>query len=141
MSNILLVSGAATDAQNVSRAMEEQFGDKVVDIVTSSIAVQRAVGEDIVSSDFQITCPRFNENFVVEEMEDVNDDGRQPMSRGVSTKSTVLCATDIGLKRRENRNSGDPVGTSEVVAVTMLKSRVALSSLADELLEEYPQAY
>jgi hypothetical protein len=120
----LFISGARVPVGITNGA--SVLREKVSDIVTESIKVQKAIGEDIASSDFQIICPRANELFHSDSMEDIDDCGRK--RRKVVAAVPILCTTALGLRRREKLANEDGK-EGEIRTMTLLKAKVALQGV------------
>lgn len=134
VSNLLLVSGAKAAPPGILEIISERFGDKVTDIVTSAVSIQRATKEDIVSSEIRLILPRYNEPFVDERMEDIEKPERDAAADSLGATSTehVLCATEIGVVRLEKGMTSEGGEHKEgTTTVTVLKSKVALRSLVE----------
>lgn len=82
--------------------------------------VQRAIGEDVASADFQIICPHAGAAFVAESMEDVDDGGRKKGSKQAKGDA-VVCTTELGLRRCEKGEGG-----AGIRVATLLKAKVVL---------------
>lgn len=123
--NILLICGAREALPTTNWA---GIKEKVEEIIAESLRIQKAIGEDIASSDFQVICPHANTPFAAECMEDVDDCAR---TRGKKTLggTPILCTTELGLRRCEKlaEEKGRPV---HVHAVTLMKAKVALQDAA-----------
>lgn len=120
---ILRISGAGGIRD--SKSWGAAFADKARDIVEQCMAVQKAIGEDVASSDFQIICPSVSELYDATIMEDVNDCGRNkrptPKDGG---GLPVLCTLEFGLRRFEKLEAGG--SASEIQVATVMKAKVAL---------------
>lgn len=121
LGKVLIISGARdvdrTDGWGAS------YKQKVRDIVEQSMAIHKAVGEDISSSDLVIICPSGSSTFSTDAMEDVDDCGRNRTQK-TERKRLVLCTTELGLGRRE-QVAGEK-GKSEVHSAVLMKAKVAL---------------
>lgn len=104
----------------------DSFTSKVTDIVAQGLAIQKAVGEDMSSSDLQLLCPPCGEPFSARTMEDVEDCGRRRKRNAVDGKR-VLCVNALGLQRCE-KVAGEEGAAGEVKAVVLLKAKVALQN-------------
>ncbi|GJE90678.1 hypothetical protein PsYK624_068220 [Phanerochaete sordida] len=97
---VLRLSGAR--ALGTRKSWGAAFADKARDIVVQSLAVQKAIGEDVASADFQLICPSAAGAALFDEssMEDLNARKRDKLRKSRDS-SLVLCTTDIGLRRCE----------------------------------------
>lgn len=118
--DILIVSGAQESASSVNWL---GIHDKVKSIIVDSIKLQKAIGEDIASTDFQIIRPHANAPFSVDFMEDVEDCRKTRQSK-VAEGATVLCTTELGLSRCEKM--AQEGGNARIKFATLLKAKVAL---------------
>lgn len=123
--DILRISGAKDIAPDA--ALVDSYLVKVQDIVQQSLDIQRSIGEEIASSDFEIICPPYEAPFCPELMEDVNDCGRRRAEQ-VPQSCKVLCTTELGLRRREKVAREE--GVDEIVTATLMKAKVALCTPA-----------
>ena len=57
LSDLLLISGANADSTSIYDTISEKFSEKITDIVSSALSIQRATKEDIVSSEIRLTLP------------------------------------------------------------------------------------
>ncbi|EKM51018.1 uncharacterized protein PHACADRAFT_32061 [Phanerochaete carnosa HHB-10118-sp] len=71
---VLRLSGARGVGN--SRAWGAAYADRARDIVVQCMAIQKAIGEDVASSDFQLICPSANVAFDAASMQDVDDCSR-----------------------------------------------------------------
>lgn len=100
------------------------FANKARDIVVQCMAVQKAIGEDVASSDFQLICPSANATFNAAGMQNMDDRSREKQPRDYNGLP-VLCTTEIGLCRREKMEiEGSKVG--RIQAITVIKAKVVL---------------
>ena len=121
LGKVLVISGAV----DIDR--EDTWGtgykQKVRDIVEQSMAIHKAVGEDISSSDLEIICPYFSTIFSPAAMQDVDDCGRNREQK-TDRKRVVMCTTELGLGKCEQ--IAEEKGKSEVRRVVLMKAKVAL---------------
>lgn len=126
---VLVVAGLGGSEGEIRHLLGE-FEDKLVNIARQSFEAHKAIGEDIISSEFCLIKPRFGEDFLVKSMEDYDagsGDAEAMSAEGVTRR--ILCTLGIGLQRFENEGGKE-------VRRTMLKSKVALESMMDDLLLE-----
>ena len=87
-------------------------------IVRLTLELRRSVNEAILSSDLEMVVATCGEPYAEGKMDDA-------YSTGVSPKDQwVMCTTELGLRRVEQAGDERP---------PLLKPKVALASLADEL--------
>lgn len=117
--NVIEVAGGA-QGQGLS---DEELLKKLREIVEHSLEFQRTVGEDVASTLFVMFYPLPGSSFTSDEMEDLDDGGRGKSK--ISRDGTkILCATDLGLKRREK--ASDSSGKERTQEVVLLKAKTML---------------
>ncbi|GJE90680.1 hypothetical protein PsYK624_068240 [Phanerochaete sordida] len=115
---ILVISGAQ---DFISTIDWPGVYSKANSIIASSVKVQRVVGEDIASADFQIICPFESDPFDLECMADVEECARGERGRPAKL-NVVICTSELGLRRCE-KVDGEGSG---VKSTTLLKAKVVL---------------
>lgn len=128
LADVLRISGAK-DIVFLAEGVD-RYRDKVRDLVLQSSEIQRAIGEEVSSSDFQVICPPFSGEFCADSMENVDDCGRGK-SRISDDGRVLLCCTELGLRRCENvagrdGGRGEGEGEGEIISTTLIKAKVAL---------------
>ena len=97
---VLRISGAGGIGDSKSWGMA--FADRARDIAVLCMAVQKAIGEDVASSDFQLICPSSSELYDTAIMEDIESCGRNKRPTPKDGGSLpVLCTIELGLRRCE----------------------------------------
>ena len=118
---VLRISGAGGIGDSKSWGMA--FADRARDIAVQCMAVQKAIGEDVASSDFQLICPSSNELYDTAIMEDIDNCGH---NKRLTPKDggglPVLCTIELGLRRCEKVEAEG----GEIQVATMMKAKVAL---------------
>ncbi|KAI0783015.1 hypothetical protein C8Q75DRAFT_785481 [Abortiporus biennis] len=112
----------------------ESVMSKIGEIVKLSVELRKAIGEGMISSDFEPILPRPGDTFDLASMEDANSGERgRNVVRNRSPTSMVLCPTGLGLRREERRRAeGKAVATVSVA----IKSQVVLETFLDDLENE-----
>ena len=132
--DILLLCGEFSRPTAFFHQMLQKFGPKIQDILLLASAFRKVTKEDVVSTDFQLLCPRYEDVFNPEIMEDA--ERRRDKGQEESTaEQAVLCTTGLGLRSVERGIKGDG-SVGEVHEVVVLKPKVVLVSLVEELTRE-----
>lgn len=124
---ILLLAGAQ-DVLHTSGWVAQRFQARIQDVVVQAIAIQKTITQDIISSDFKISCPPSGSTFVSEAMQDVDDCGRS-RKRENRDGRRILCATELGLLRHERLSDEDGI-PAETVERVVIKAKVALEGVS-----------
>ncbi|EKM51022.1 uncharacterized protein PHACADRAFT_103462 [Phanerochaete carnosa HHB-10118-sp] len=119
LKDILLISGAREPMTSIDWL---KICNKAKNIITESVKVQKAIGEDIASTNFQVVRPLAGDSFDTGCMADVEDCGRRKKPR-VMEDETVVCTTELGLRRFEKTEEGGRLVTK---SATLLKAKVVL---------------
>lgn len=117
--------------QEIYDALVKKHGEKMKNVVESSLELRRSIGEQILSSDLETIVAANGEVYSADTMEDAYDTGEASKGSGTA-ENRVLCTTAHGLRRLEKREGGgddEPRWQSTV----LLKPKVALTSLVGEL--------
>ena len=123
MNCILVLSSASGTTKAAGR--EIPLREKVADILTESANIQKAIGEDVASCDFQLICPLAAAPFAAATMDDVDDCGRR-RRRNSRDGKPVMFTTEIGLQKCE-KLAGEGGKAGEIHTVTLIKAKVALT--------------
>lgn len=131
--DILLASGIGTPRHDLRNEVKLSYADTLREVVRQALEFQRITGERIISRDLIVTvAPEgpFDPSCMV-------DAWLEPKSASDPIDShPVLCTTLLGLVREE-RKAGEGEGDKEgIAAVVLLKPKVVLTSLLDELRNE-----
>ncbi len=133
ITDILLVSGIAVAPQDLRTEVERSHADGLREVVRQSLEFQRITGEGIISRDLLIVATNLGEPFdpsrMVDEWADPKGFDHHP----------VLCTTQLGLVREERKATGSGDGEEGIVTVILLKPKVVLTSLLEELWNEQVQ--
>ncbi|KAI0804729.1 hypothetical protein BC629DRAFT_1253321, partial [Irpex lacteus] len=132
--DVLVVAGVRPAADAMRDKIEEVFGERISAVVLQTVELRKVVGEDMLSSEFEILCPRHSHRFQEEWMEDAEGTGspRDPghRSRRKHTQNAaVLCTTELGLSRHEKKSTGGP--NDNVESRVIITAKVMLSSVVD----------
>ncbi|KAI0086058.1 hypothetical protein BDY19DRAFT_870475, partial [Irpex rosettiformis] len=135
LSDILALSGVAISGaiEAVDDRIRAVFGEKLTSIVNKALEINKVVGEEISTNEFEVICPRYGEQFLTELMEDTDDAGaRSHVDTAIQNQAAVLCTTDLGL-RRYGKKGAVGRGEQEVWENSvLLKAKVALPSLLED---------
>ncbi|THG96742.1 hypothetical protein EW026_g5139 [Hermanssonia centrifuga] len=133
--DILVTSGVCGDAQSIHRSVSRTFGAKIKDIVNRSGGVSKAIAEDVASAYLQVIAPHSGVIFSSDCMEDEYGESRGDAREQSNDKETrTLCTTQLGLRRCETQNTSTGKGDNEFNTVVLLKSKVALESIKQEMM-------
>ncbi|THG93265.1 hypothetical protein EW026_g7930 [Hermanssonia centrifuga] len=136
ITDVLIISKVDGDYQGVHRSFVQDFEDKVRNVVDLSQSTSKAIGEDVISTDFQIIAPYCGDPFIADSMENEYGGGRGEKGSGGQSEMTdsfVLCTTQLGLRRCEKSKIVQTEGEDEVKTIVLLKTKVALSSMIAEM--------
>lgn len=103
----------------------DAFGDKVHDVVVQAFALQKAIGEGVLSAEYQVIRPLGQSTFSSDLMADVDDCGRGK-GKTKSSGKLVLCTTGIGLSKVRRVEDDGETSTSRIVSQTIVKADVLL---------------
>jgi len=124
LSDILLVSGALADPEQLRQSLYQNFDS----IIRFALNLQEIIGERIISRDLEVVVVRIDDTFDPDQMEDVyGDDG--PRSEEQADLH-VLCTAALGLRRCEKPIDG--LG-DELQLTTLVKPKVVLETFVYEL--------
>ncbi|KAF8177811.1 hypothetical protein K438DRAFT_1845320 [Mycena galopus ATCC 62051] len=96
------------DYPSSSRAfIRNQFDPQITAIVKYSLQLRATIGEEIVSEDLEVAYVEPNHIFDKQSMEDTDAVPGRVEGRG-RMRDLVVCTTDIGIQKRENRCDSEP---------------------------------
>jgi hypothetical protein len=129
LSDILLAAGCTASKSDIVSGLSSKFTDKISLLVSLAIRVNKIIGEDVTSGDFEVLAVPPATAFDGATMEDSYDDASSPSARG-GTMPKVLCATDLGLRKKTRVGMvGEKEKQWEIKM--LLKPKVALESVVD----------
>ncbi|KAH0828892.1 hypothetical protein J3R83DRAFT_2291 [Lanmaoa asiatica] len=131
LGDILLTAGCTTPKSDIASAFSSKFAEKLSFLVSLSMRVNKIVGEDVTSGDFEVMAVPPGTAFDVTTMEDSYDDGGSVKARG-NNMPKVLCATDLGLRKKTRVGM---TGEKQWETKVLLKPKVALESVI-EIMDE-----
>ena len=117
-----MAAGCATSL-SAARKASSQFEDKVASIISIAGQLNKMIGE-VVSVDFEVLTVRPLETFEETTMEGDFDEG-QGVPGGTVIGQKVLCSTQLGMRKRIQRESGHRD------MLTVVKAKVILESFLD----------
>lgn len=129
LGDILLTAGCTAPKSDIGSALSSKFAEKLAFLVSLALRVNKIVGEDVTSGDFEVLAVPPGDTFDVIAMEDSYEDGGSVRGRGNNT-SKVLCATDLGLRKKTRVGM---TGEKQWEINVLLKPKVALESVIDIL--------
>ncbi|KAI1793702.1 hypothetical protein LXA43DRAFT_1092493 [Ganoderma leucocontextum] len=134
ITDILLASGICMPQQDLRMEMEGSYADALREVVHLSLEFQRITGERIISRDLLVVTANPGAPFDPSRMV---DEWAEPKSaRRHIEPHPVLCTTQLGLVREERKAAEEAGGEEGISAVVLLKPKVVLKSLLDELWNE-----
>ncbi|KAG8220565.1 hypothetical protein J3R82DRAFT_3298 [Butyriboletus roseoflavus] len=127
LSDILLTAGCTAPKSDITSALSSKFAEKLSFLVSLAMRVNKIVGEDVTSGDFEVMAVLPATAFDLMTMDDSYDDGGSAKARE-NTMSKVLCATDLGLRKKTRVGM---TGEKQWETKVLLKPKVALESVMD----------
>ncbi|KAN0081721.1 hypothetical protein V8E55_009345 [Tylopilus felleus] len=131
LADILLTTGCTAPKSDITSALTSKFAEKLSFLVSLAMRVNKIVGEDVTSGDFEVLAVPPATAFDVTAMEDSYDDGRSSKAKGNNIPK-VLCATDLGLRKKTRMGM---TGEKQWETKVLLKPKVALESVI-EIMDE-----
>jgi len=123
--DVLLVAGLKATREQILQEVMNTFGDKLMIVVRTALALNWVIGKDITSADLEPMTVVSEAVFDSALMEDVNGE--------VASRAAieyVLCTTDLGLQRVvKTSKEGDSAAQTSM----LLKPKVALESMIEGL--------
>jgi hypothetical protein len=105
--NILVTAGWAGSIEQVRTAIVTKFRDRLVVVAKQAIRLRKTIGEDIISSDYDVLYVKQGDEFDPAIMDDAyaEEPSNSQLDRRISVG--VLCS-ELGLRRitKENRENG-----------------------------------
>ncbi|KAH7883466.1 hypothetical protein F5I97DRAFT_1815020 [Phlebopus sp. FC_14] len=130
LSDILLAAGCSASQAELAKALSDKFTEKISILVSLAIRVNKIIGEDVTSGNLEVLAVHPAAPFNAEAMEDSYDDGVSARSARSTDTAKVLCATDLGLRKRTRvAVTGEKEKQWEMTL--LLKPKVALESVVD----------
>ncbi|KZP05602.1 hypothetical protein FIBSPDRAFT_842873 [Athelia psychrophila] len=125
LADVLISAKCQINPSGVIEALTGKFGDRIYAIIDAALNINRILGEEITSGDFDIVTWQGGVKFDPTAMEDAaSDDG------SYDEKSIVLCTTEMGLRRE----SWEVKGGQRAQEITLLlKPKVALESVLAQI--------
>ncbi|KAI0643482.1 hypothetical protein C8Q79DRAFT_915585 [Trametes meyenii] len=125
IADLLTVAGASAAAEDVHAT----YAPHLEAIVRVALDLQRIIGEEVISCDYEVLVVRFDEIFDAEAMDDIYG-GEVAMAGPPGMVPRVLSTADLGLRRVE-KVIGSTEG--EVETTMLLKPKVVLDTIVYEL--------
>nr|VWP01540.1 N/A [Ganoderma boninense] len=129
--DILLISGVGVQQHDLRMEIEHEYADRLREVIHTSHEVQRITGERVISRDLLTVVVKPNESFNPSRMVDEWADPKR--ARHGHKPRPVVCTTQLGLVREERRTAERAGGEMGIVEVFLLKPKVVLRSLLEEL--------
>ncbi|KAI0353973.1 hypothetical protein OH77DRAFT_1406020 [Trametes cingulata] len=127
IADLLTVCGAPAAPD----AIYALYAPRLLSIVRTALALQRAAGEDVTACDYEVLVARFDEPFDAARMEDIYSGELAADADAAGAHAPrVLTTADLGLRRVE-KVPGSAEG--ELVCTMLLKPKVVLDTVIYEL--------
>ncbi|PIL34613.1 hypothetical protein GSI_03392 [Ganoderma sinense ZZ0214-1] len=135
ITDVLIASGIGMPRQDLREKVENSYADALREVVHQSLEFQWIAGERIVSRDLFVFTALPGEPFNPSHMVDEWANPKRAR-HGVDTHP-VLCTTQLGLVREEKKAPTEGAdGEEGITKVVLLKPKVVLTSLLEELSNE-----
>lgn len=130
ISDLLTVAGSSSTADNIFAL----YGPHLETIVRTALQLQRMIGEEILSCDYEVLIVRIDEVYDAAQMEDIYN-GEIAATGPPGTVPRVLSTADLGLRRTEKVDGAGGEGADEdgVVTTMLLRPKVVLDTVVYEL--------
>ncbi|KAI0704723.1 hypothetical protein C8Q76DRAFT_779067 [Earliella scabrosa] len=138
VTDILLACGVHEMPQRLLDEVKGKCSEALHEIVRLALEFQRITGECIVSRDLFVVLAKDGVTFDPDRMTDEWATPRQA-SRVVDERP-VLCTTQLGVVREDSRGNVGGQHGPEVSATILLKPKVVLTSMLNELWNEQARA-
>ncbi|PCH36685.1 hypothetical protein WOLCODRAFT_20687 [Wolfiporia cocos MD-104 SS10] len=133
IAEIMLLAGSDISPRTLYQMVLTQFGEKLRSVINVSLALQKAIGEGVISSHLEPTLYNCGVPFDPERMENAYPSGCPRTARPLDRRQPLLLGTtEVGLQRVEQKKSGDQ-NASQSHIVTLLKPKVVLETFVNEL--------
>jgi hypothetical protein len=105
--NILVTAGWAGSIEQVRTAIVTKFQDRLMVVAKQAIRLRKTIGEDIISSDYEVLYVNQGDEFNSAIMDDAYAEEPSNSQLGRRISVGVLCS-ELGLRRitKENRENG-----------------------------------
>ncbi|KAM5545533.1 hypothetical protein V8D89_000571 [Ganoderma adspersum] len=134
ITDVLLAGGISVPRQDLRMEIERGYVDRLREVIHASHEFQHITGECVISRDLLVVTANPEEPFDPSRM--VDEWAGPKRARRSDDPHPVVCTTQLGLVREERKTPegmGGEVGITEVV---LLKPKVVLTSLLEELWNE-----
>ncbi|KAI0690377.1 hypothetical protein BC835DRAFT_1281177 [Cytidiella melzeri] len=130
--DILVTSGVPMAVGAIEEKARATFGDEFATIARQVLELQKVIGQDVTSSEFQVLCSKHDDQFLAEFMQDIDDGGARAKEDTRTREGLpIMCTTELGLQRRGKRAGVKGEKDVEERSV-MLKAKVAMPSLVED---------
>ncbi|RDX46319.1 hypothetical protein OH76DRAFT_1457246 [Lentinus brumalis] len=129
IADLLTVAGASTSADEICAA----YAPHLETIVRTALELQRTIGQEVVSCDYEVLVVRIDEVYDPAQMEDIYN-GEIVAAGPPGMVPRVLSTADLGLRRTAKVGPGVEGAAEDGVVTTMLlKPKVVLDTVVYEL--------
>ena len=132
--DILVIAGVPLSNEMISSRVHENFGERILSIVSRTLELRKVVGVDITDSEFEILRPHYGGHFHREFMENIEETGSGRRTAKSQDGQPVLCTTEMGLRRHEKKVGEGNGGFIE--ESVLIKPKVALYSMVEEFARQ-----
>ncbi|KZP20067.1 hypothetical protein FIBSPDRAFT_1045132 [Athelia psychrophila] len=125
LADVLISAKCQLSPPGVVEALTGRFRDNIYAIIDAALNINRILGEEITSGDFEIVTCQAGATFDPGSMEDTASD-----DPSYGKKSIVLCTTEMGLIKEWREVKG---GQRAKETTVLLKPKVALESVLAQI--------
>jgi len=132
LADILFLSCRCTPLEHLLHSLQNDFGEKIMHIVTQCVRIQTAIGQEVLSCNFHTIAPSFDAEYLPESMEDE----ALPQKIEPNTPLVVIWTTGLGLQWIEKKCDH---GQEQIIKRTSIrKAQVVLQPTICDLLRDEP---
>ncbi|KZT22452.1 hypothetical protein NEOLEDRAFT_1137895 [Neolentinus lepideus HHB14362 ss-1] len=128
LTDILLVAGCKAPLKQVTETMKTKFMEKIKAIIVRALKINKVIGQEVLSSDFEVTWVSPEEAYDSTWMDDI-DIEQEAGKKDSEDAIRVLGTTELGLGRMEKLVSD--AGSEEWKDSCLVKPKVVLESMVE----------
>ncbi|EPQ55258.1 hypothetical protein GLOTRDRAFT_42183 [Gloeophyllum trabeum ATCC 11539] len=128
LTDILLVAGCKAPLKQITETMKNKFMDKIKGVITLALKVNKTIGQEILSGDYEVTWVSPEEAYDPTWMDDIDTEHEADKAESEDL-IRVLSTTELGLGRMERVTSAD--GVEEWKDTCLVKPKVVLESMVE----------
>ncbi|PCH36673.1 hypothetical protein WOLCODRAFT_109017 [Wolfiporia cocos MD-104 SS10] len=136
ITDIILLAGPSAAPAEVYQNVVSRYGEEFLTLIDTMIRLQKIIGEEVISGQIEPMVHFCGETFNPEQMEDENAGKQQRTPRALDARNpvVVLGTMSLGVTRiKKKAMCSDAAGPASWVAVTLVKPKVVLETILDEL--------